>query len=114
MWRLRLRAALCAKAPWCLFRETLSETVGSAESSSPTDPKILKRTFHIEKGCGMIIAKLENSPLRVVIDAEDDSFQMLMLLDSRYASNRTVPRIAIQSKLFRMCYMGQNMSSYID
>ena len=48
------------------------------------------------------------------MDVDDDPARMLQLLDSRYASNRTVSRIAVQTQLFRMSCNGQDMSSYID
>lgn len=68
----------------------------------------------LEKASGMIISALGNSPLRVVADADDDPAKMLKLLDVRYASNRTVSRIAVQTQLYRMRYNGQDMSKYID
>ena len=49
-----------------------------------------------------------------MIEAEDDPAKMLRLLDARYASNRTVSRIAVQTQLFRMSYNDQDMASYID
>ena len=67
-----------------------------------------------EKTSGIIISALGDAPLRVVMDAEDDPARMLQLLDSRYASNRTVSRISVQTQLFQMLYTDQNISTYID
>lgn len=39
---------------------------------------------------------------------------MIQLLDSRYASSRTVSRKAVQTRLYRMTYQDQNMATYID
>lgn len=41
-------------------------------------------------------------------------FRMLDLRDTIFASNRTVPRIAIRAWLFRMFYKARDMPSYID
>lgn len=38
---------------------------------------------------------------------------MFRLLDNRYASSRTVSRMAVHTQIFRMAYSGQNMSSYV-
>lgn len=48
------------------------------------------------------------------MDVGDELERMIRLLDERYASRQTVSRIAIQTKLFRLSYNGQNMSTYID
>lgn len=61
-----------------------------------------------------MISVLGYGPLRVVMDVDDNPGRMLELLDSWYASNRTVSRISVQTQLFRMSYEGQNMVSYID
>ena len=61
-----------------------------------------------------IISALGDALLRVVMDVDDNTARMLQLLDSRYASNRTVSRIAVQTQLFRMSYNCQDMSSHID
>ena len=68
----------------------------------------------MEKASGIIISALGDSPLRVVLEADDDPKRMLKLLDARYASNRTVSRIAVQTQLFRMRYTDQTMSTYAD
>lgn len=39
---------------------------------------------------------------------------MVKHLDERYASNRKVSSIAVETQLFRILYAGQNMASYID
>lgn len=87
-------------ALWYLFCDKRSETVGTEEFFSPIDPEILKRTVQIEKACGTIVKALGKSLLRVGIDAEDDPFQILKLLDSRWASNLIVSKNAVQTKLF--------------
>lgn len=46
------------------------------------------------------------------MDSELD--EMLRLLDSTYASSRTVSIIAVQTELFSMSYIGQNMAQYMD
>lgn len=48
------------------------------------------------------------------MDVENDQPRMMRLLDGRYASNRTVYPISVQTQLSRMTYNNQNMSSYID
>lgn len=53
----------------------------------------------------MILA-LGDAPLRVMVDADDNSSQMLALLDARYASSRTNFCIAVQTQLFRKSYKG--------
>ncbi len=45
----------------------------------------------VNKAPEITISAIGYAPLRVVLDADDDSGRMLHLLDSRYASNRTVP-----------------------
>lgn len=67
-----------------------------------------------EKAGGIIISPLVDAPLRFVMDVDCDPKLMLELLDSRYASNRKVFRIAVQTQIFRMSYTAQNMSSYVD
>lgn len=67
-----------------------------------------------EKASAIIISALGDASLRVVIDVNDDPGRMLHLLDTRYASCRTVSRIAIQTQLFRMSYKEQDMSTYVD
>jgi len=62
----------------------------------------------------MIIAALGDAPLRVIAEVDDDPAKMLNLLDARYASSRTVSRIAVQTQLYRMRYNEQDMSKYID
>lgn len=39
---------------------------------------------------------------------------MLQLLDARYAPNRTVSRIPVQTQLFHMQYTDQNTLEYVD
>ena len=90
----------------------------SASATTETDaatPTLSSRTAaKREMACGIIISALGDAPLRVVMDVDDDPGKMLDLLDARYASNRTVSRIAVQTQLFRMSYSGQDMASYVD
>lgn len=88
-------------------------TDSQSESTSTTTVQTRSLAKH-EKASGIIITALGDGPLRVVLEADDDSTRMLQLLDDRYASSRTVSRIAVQTQLFRMSYTGQNMSAYID
>lgn len=60
------------------------------------------------------ISALGDAPLRVVIDTDGEPDAMLRVLDSRYASCRTVSRIAVQTERFRMSYTGKNRSQYVD
>ncbi len=120
LWRLRLRAACRVKGVWNVVEPHSSATEASATSSAgvaitPTAASVsAKHMAKLEKASGIIISALGDAPLRVVIDVDDDPARMLQLLDARYASNRTVSRIAVQTRLFRMKYTTQNMSSYVD
>ena len=116
LWRLRLRAACRIKGVWDLVTEEASSSSSAASSRSTTitDADKRKLTTKLEKVSGMIISALGDSPLRVVADADGDPARMLRLLDARYASDRTVSRIAVQTQLYRMRYTGQDMSRYID
>lgn len=110
LWRMRLRAACRVKGVWDAVEN--STDCSSDTSSQTTHGTQLK--LKQEKASGIIISALGDAPLRVIIDADDNPSQMLKLLDARYASNRTVTRIAVQTQLFRMSYNGQNMTEYID
>eukprot|EP00171_Calliarthron_tuberculosum_P008425 IDg8425t1 len=121
LWRLRLRAICRVKGLWSVveagsFHPFEASTTSSAQDapSSVGAPIIAKNTAKLEKASGIIISALGDAPLRVVIDADDNPARMLKLLDARYASNRTVSRIAVQTQLFRMQYTDQNMASYVD
>lgn len=120
LWRHRLRAACRIKGVWNVVKTseehstavstTKDKSIDSTGSESSKSTIIAKR----EKACGIIICALGDAPLRVVMDVDDDPALMLKLLDDRYASSRTVSRIAVQTQLFRMSYNGQNMSEYVD
>ena len=112
IWRLRLRAACRMKGVWNLVDKDSS--AATTESSQSTTLEQERHSAKLEKASAIIISALGNSPLRVVAEADDDPARMLQLLDARYASNRTVSRIAVQTQLFRMRYTGQDMSRYID
>ena len=91
--------------------QTSSTTTHSTPDQAYDSPRTMVKR---EKASGIIISALGDAPLRVVMDVDDDPSRMLKLLDSRYASNRTVSRIAVQTQRFQMSYNGQDMSSYID
>lgn len=113
LWRHRLRAACRVKGVWRVV-DSLSDSTTSTESTAGPSTSSVRDQVKREKASGIIISSLGDAPLRVVMDVDDDPVQMLKLLDSRYASNRTVSRIAVQTQLFRLSYTGQNMSTYID
>ena len=116
LWRLRLRAACRVKGVWNVVDRTASST-STSETTHPgttAASESAKRVAKREKASGLIISALGDAPLRVVLEADDDPERMLKLLDARYASNRTVSRIAVQTQLFRMTYTNQNMSAYVD
>lgn len=114
LWRLRLRAACRVKGVWNLVGNAPSSATSSDATVATTGPDKERMKAKLEKASGMIISSLGNTPLRVVADADDDPARMLQLLDARYASNRTVSRIAVQTQLYRKRYRGQDMSKYID
>lgn len=126
LWRLRLRAACRVKGVWNLvdtsrvvFASDEISTDGQS-SFSVNPPKVMsvkekeKRIDKLEKASGIIISALGNEQLRVLAEVNGEPMRMLQLLDARYASNRTVSRIAIQTQLYRMTYSNQDMSRYID
>ena len=109
-------AACRVKGLWNVVKAAQS-SVTTSSSNITTAPQSQENARIIakhEKASGMIISALGNAPLRVVIEADDDLHRMLQLLDGRYASNRTVSRIAVQTQLFRMSYKNQNMASYVE
>ena len=112
LWRLRLRAACRVKGVW----NVVDFSALSTTTDSTTDIAVASSRHQAkrEKASGIIISALGDAPLRVVLEADDDPERMLKLLDARYASNRTVSRIAVQTQLFRMAYTDQNMSTYVD
>ena len=113
LWRHILRAACRFKGVWGVVdtTQTSSTTTDSTPDQAYDSPRTMARR---EKASGIIISALGDAPLLVVMDIEDDPARMLQSLDSHYVSNRTGSRIAVQTKLFRMSYNGQDMSSYID
>jgi len=116
LWRLRLRAACRVKGIWSVVDPTASSSI-TTDTTLDVAPDALasvRRIAKREKASGIIISALGDAPLRVVLDVDDDPARMLALLDARYASNRTVSRIAVQTQLFRMSYTEQNMSTYVD
>ena len=113
LWRMRLRAACRMKGVWDVV-ENLSGDSASSTSSTSANPGSPGTSKKREKASGIIISALGDTALRVVMEADEDPAKMLKLLDGRYASSRTVSRIAVQTQLFRMSYDGQNMSDYID
>lgn len=114
LWRHRLRAACRSKGVWGVVSPPLTTTDTTAtglESTPEASALVLSKR---EKASGIIICALGDAPSRVVLDADDDPARMVQLLDARYASNRTVSRISVQTQLFRMSYRGQDMSTYIE
>ena len=116
LWRHRLRAACRIKNVWSVVNTGTSDSSASAttETDAATPTPSSRTAAKREMACGIIISALGDAPLRVVMDVDDDPGKMLDLLDARYASNRTVSRIAVQTQLFRMSYSGQDMASYVD
>ena len=49
-----------------------------------------------ENASGIIVSALSDAPLSVIMDIDDDPARTMQLLSARYASNRTVSRIAVQ------------------
>ena len=121
LWRHRLRAMCRINGVWNVVNTGMGPSA-STQSTNDADPSVSAEVSRInarvlakrEKVSGIIISALGDAPLRVVIDIDDDPARMMQLLDARYASNRTVSRIAIQTQLYGMSYSGQNMSTYID
>lgn len=62
----------------------------------------------------MMVVGLVDASLRVVMPKIGRASEMLSLLHARYASSRTVSRIAVQTKHFRIRYTGGDMSRYAD
>ena len=116
LWRLRLRAACRVKGVWGVVESVSGSSTTTTTTTTDVDDTVRSTRDIVkrEKASGIIISALGDAPLRVVIEAHDNPKRMLQLLDARYASNRTVSRIAVQTQLFRMRYTDQNMSSYVD
>lgn len=114
-WRLRLRAACRLKGVWDVV-ESLSTLSDSSTTTTATTQCQLHSSRNIvkkEKASRIIISALHDSPLRVVLEADDDTKRMFKLLDARYASIRTISRISVQTQLFRMRYTDQNMTFFV-
>lgn len=97
--------------------KSINGATSATDPSSTSDldsPDTSQNILKAEMASGIIISALGDSPLRVVLDAGDNPKKMLKLLGARYASNRTVSRIATQTQIFRMKYNRQNMTEYID
>lgn len=123
LWHMRLRAAGWVKGDLDVVAKKKTATnVQRVSSSSDTasssqQPKSSSTSHDREKQEKVSAPKifaLGDAPLRVAMDAEDDPVRVLEQLDARYASNRTISKIAVQTQLFRMSYTGQNRSNYID
>lgn len=116
LWRMRLKALCRLKRVWEVVQKpkTSSSDATAMPSFSISTPENQDSASEkVEKASAIIILALGHAPLRVVMEAEDDLARMLQLLDARYASSRTVSRIAVQTQLFRMSYDNQNMADYI-
>lgn len=114
LWRLRLRAACRVKGVWKLIDKQSTAATSSDTTATPPTRLDIGTESKLEKASGLIISALGDSPLRIVADADGDPARTPRMLDSRYASNRTVSRIAVQTQLYRMRYKDQDMSKYID
>ena len=90
LWRLRLKAICRIKGVWAYVQST------------PTQDKQAASLQQLEIASAIIISALGDTPLRVVADSDGNPRKMLQLLDSRYATNRTGSRIAVQTQLYRM------------
>lgn len=103
LWRHRLRAACRIKGVWNVVASTTehSSTAKTSKDASPSSSQCVARLLaKREKACAIIICALEDAPLSVVMDVDDDPARMLTLLDAFYASNRTISRIAVQLNCF--------------
>lgn len=92
LWRNRLRAACRVKTVWNIVNNgsassQTSENIGDVHSDN------VRTSAKREKACGIIISALGDTPLRVVMEVDDDPTKMLRLLDNHYASSRTVSTI---------------------
>jgi hypothetical protein len=105
LWRLRLCAVCRAKNMWKLV-----DLDAASASRVASDQDSEKQ----ECACSIIIAALDDSPLRIVADVYEDTIRMIMLLDDLYASSRAASRIAVQTELNRNTYRGGNISTFIN
>lgn len=113
LWLLKLRAACRIKRVWDI-EESKTFVKEGFTSTKISDANKENVRQYMQTASGMITSALGSTPLRAVADADDQHVKVLELLDVRYASNRTVSRIAVQTQLYRRRYYGQNMSKYID
>lgn len=58
----------------------------------------------------MLSASFDNSPLLGIADIDDDLEKIVKLLDTDYASYRTMARIAVPIRLYPVAYMKQDMA----
>lgn len=107
---MRLRAACRVKGVWDAVEQT-TEGMSDSCAKMAVEPRLKSKR---EKVSGIIISALEDTPLHVVIDADNYPKNMFRLLDALYASNSTVSLIAVQTQLYRMVNRGQNMSERIN
>lgn len=115
LWRLRSRAACRVQGIWSLVENDSSRSTGTDSTCGEMSTVSREnQSSRQEKASGIIISALGDSPLRVLSDQDGNPARMLQMLDARYASNRTVSRITVQTQLYRMKYKGQDMSRYID
>lgn len=115
-WCLLLRAVCRVKGVWGVLEpstgasSTTTAITSAAEGALPSNHELTKR----ERESGTIISSLGDSPIHVVLEADDDPKRILKLLDACSASNRTVSSIAVQTQLYCMRYTDQVMSTYVD
>lgn len=91
-----------------------SSTRSSSETTGLKNPERERFTDKLQKASGIIISALGSCPLRVEAEVDDDAYRVLELLDAPYPSNRTVSRVVLRTKLYRMNYSGQDRSTYVD
>lgn len=91
LWRIRSRALCRLKGVWCVVEHSIDECSETTTLSVPNARQLAKS----EKSSGIMLSELGDAPHRVVLEADDDLSQMISLLNSHYASRRTVSRIAV-------------------
>lgn len=115
LWRLRLRAACRVKGVWNAVESFLTWSVATTTTSSTSEQtRSCRDNIKKDKASRILISAAGNSPLRVVLEANDNPERLLELLDTLYASGRTDTTIAVHTQLFHMGYTDQNMSIYVD
>lgn len=94
--------------------DTTQDPSAAADSISGHAFDSLRTISKREKAPAIIISALDDAPLRVAMNVDGYPCHMLRLLDSRFALNRTVSRIAVQTQLSLMSFKGQDTASNIE